>query len=254
MDPIINFPHYQYPIPIVTRLILTTLSGRRWSFREMAERLVTCQQPGFEIQGRENIPTTGPGVLTFNHYHRPGFQAWWLALTIASLVPVEMHWVVTGELTFPGSRVGFVGRPASRWVLGRLAHTFGFSLMPPMPPRPQDVPARAAAVREVLTIARRTPSLLLGLAPEGGDNPGGGLSRPAAGVGRFGTLLGAAGMEFIPIGAWEKAGVFHMCFGQKYQLRHPTGTTPDEKDRNSADEIMRHIAVLLPKNLRGDYA
>jgi len=247
-------PKYKYPFPIICKLIFCALLGRHWSFRDLASRLVSHQEPPFDIQGRENIPHQGPCVLTFNHYHRPGFQAWWLALTIASLVPVEMQWVVTGELTFPGSRVGFFGRPLSRWVLRRLAHTFGFILMPPMPPRPQDVQMRAAAVREVLTVVRRTPSMLLGLAPEGGDNVGGGLSHPAPGAGRFGALLASAGMQFVPIGAWEDNGVFHMRFGPKYQLNSPHGNLADEKDRSAAHEIMKHIAVLLPEGLRGDYA
>lgn len=215
--------------------------------------MVARQERAARIMEREYIPENGPCVITFNHYHRPGFQAWWLALYVAALVPREMHWVVTGELTFPGDWYGFVGRPLSRWVLKRLAHCYGFTSMPPMPPRPQDAEARAAAVRQVLSTIKHTNQPMLGLAPEGGDHPGGTLQMPAAGAGRFGLLLAGNGLRFVPAGAYEADDRFCLRFGPAYELKIPDGLTAPEKDRLAARIIMQNIANLLPEELRGDF-
>jgi 1-acyl-sn-glycerol-3-phosphate acyltransferase len=204
--------------------------------------------------GAENIPQAGPCLITFNHYYRPGFQAWWLALAIAAVVPAEMHWGTTGELTFPGKWYGFAGRPASRWLLRRLSKVYGFTVMPPMPPREMDVERRAKSVREYLAYARAHPQAVLGLAPEGRDNaPAGALAHPAPGAGRFLLLLAAAGFPVTPAGAYEEAGEFCLRFGEAYRLTVPRGPGPDEKDRLAAGIVMRAIAALLPERLRGDF-
>jgi 1-acyl-sn-glycerol-3-phosphate acyltransferase len=246
-------PNYIYPRPFITRIMLSICLGRRRSFHRDALAMTGFQKPSFSIMGRENIPTTGPGVVTFNHYHRPGFQAWWLALGIASVVEQEMHWVVTGELTCPGDWYGFLGRPLSRWALRKAAHSYGFTLMPPMPPRPQDAAARAFAVREVLSKVKQDRNLLLGLAPEGGDNPDGAVLMPAAGAGRFGLLLASTGMTFTPVGAFEQNGAFCLHFGPPYTLAVPAGLPTAEKDHQAARLMMQNIANLLPSSLRGEF-
>lgn len=215
--------------------------------------MITQQHPAPQILGREYIPVSGPCVITFNHYHREGFQAWWLALNIAAVVPQEMQWVVTGELTFPGAWYGFIGRPLSRWVLRRLAECYGFTRMPPMPPRPKEAEARAAAIRQVLTNIKHTEQAMLGLAPEGGDNPGGSLHMPAAGAGRFGMLLAGNGLRFIPAGVYEADGTFCVKFGPGYELKIPDGLSAQEKDQLASRIIMQNIAKLLPEKLRGDF-
>ena len=122
-----------------------------------------------------------------------------------------------------------------------------------MPPRPQDVTARARAVRQVFSWLKDSRVPILGLAPEGGDNPDGSICRPAPGAGRFGLLLAASGLRFFPVGAYEENGGFCMHFGPGYELK-PVGTMSAlEKDRLAADEIMQHIARLLPRSLRGEF-
>jgi 1-acyl-sn-glycerol-3-phosphate acyltransferase len=205
------------------------------------------------LLGTDNIPQSGPCVITFNHYFRPGFNAWWLPLAIAATVPVDMHFVMTGELTYPGRWYAPLGRVASKWILHRIARTYGFTAMPPMPPRPKDVQARADSVRRVLDFVKRTDRPVLGLAPEGGDSPDGTLSRPASGAGRFGLLLAASGLTFVPVGAYEENGAFHLHFGPPYLLTVPRGLSPDEKDRVAVTIIMENIARLLPERLRGEF-
>ncbi len=77
-----------------------------------------------------------------------------MAVAIASSIPADMHFTMTGELTFPGKWYAPLGRFLSRLILHRAARMYAFTSMPPMPPREKDVEARAASVRQVLEVAR----------------------------------------------------------------------------------------------------
>jgi hypothetical protein len=123
-----------------------------------------------------------------------------------------------------------------------------------MPPRQKDVEARAASVRKVLEFVRRAKNPILALAPEGGDSADGKLARPASGLGRFGLLLSKAGLNFVPVGAYEAEGVFTLCFGEAYTLRVARELSARERDEEAAQVIMKTIAELLPMNLRGEFA
>jgi hypothetical protein len=215
--------------------------------------MIACQKPEVLILGREFIPTHGPCAITFNHYHRSGFQAWWLALAVAAAVEQEMHWVVTNELSYPQKWYAFIGRPLSRRVLERLAKIYNFTGMPPMPPRPHDSEARAVAVRQVMSYVRQTEKPILGLAPEGCDNPDGVLCMPATGAGRFGLLLASRDFSFVPVGAFENEGRLCLRFGKEYDLHVPARLSASEKDLLAARIIMQKIADLLPISLRGEF-
>jgi 1-acyl-sn-glycerol-3-phosphate acyltransferase len=247
------YPNYIYPIPILLKVTAGLLLGQNRSFHLDAGEMTAAQRPPVNILGRENIPDKGPCVITFNHYNRSGFQAWWLALGVAAAVEKDMHWVVTNELTYPGKWYGFAGRPASHWVLKRLAKMYAFTGMPPMPPRPRDAAERARAVRQVLSFIKKAESPMLGLAPEGGDNPDGSICMPAPGAGRFGLLLAGCGLSFVPVGAYEADGAFCLRFGPRYELKQPGGASPKERDQQAARMIMQHIANLLPIDLRGEF-
>lgn len=201
--------------------------------------------------GEEHIPHKGPCVVTFNHYHRPDFNAIWMAAALAATIPAEMHFVMTGELTYPGKWYAPVGMFLSKVVLARAARVYGFTTMPPMPPREKDVAARARSVRRVLEVVRREKNIILGLAPEGGDHPSGELVMPASGAGRFALLLAAAGLKFVPVGVYEADGALCLNFGAAYELTVPRGLSADEKDKAAAQIVMSHIARLLPERLSG---
>ena len=245
-----NFPRYGLPSDVVAGLAFKAMFGLQRSFRKDALRCVGRLKPSLRIVGEENIPRSGPCVVTVNHYYRSGFGAWWIALAVAATVPVEMHWVTTGELTY----LGRLGSPLSRWGLARIAKTYGFTTMPPMPPRPGDVEARAKSVKKVLSLMKKTGNAVLGLAPEGADQGGGRLSLPPSGAGRFGLLLAGSGSAFVPVGAYEADGEFRLHFGPAYRLSVPAGLSSLEKDHQAAKTMMKHIAALLPDDLRGDFA
>ena len=171
-------------------IVRDAILGRRRSFhtdsrllvRGIASLRVIGAIPDLaSARGRRSLH--GGWLVTVNHYSRPGFRAWWIPISIASLFSCEMHWVITSTLTFPDFLRSHTVTPLSDWFLPRLACTYGFGSMPPMPPRPQDVAARARAVREVLRFARSTPPPVIGLAPEGGDSADNQLTLPSPGPG-----------------------------------------------------------------------
>ena len=244
-----NYPRYGLPTNVVVGLAFKALFGFQRSFRADATRCLGRLKPPLKVLGNEHIPSDGPCVVTVNHYYRPGFDAWWIALAIAATVPVEMHWIVTGELMYWGK----LGSTISRWGLDRIGKTYGFTTMPPIPPRPKDVEARARSVKKVLKLMKQAGNTILGLAPEGADQSGGQLSQPPTGAGRFGLLLAGSGSVFVPVGAYEADGAFCLHFGPAYRLSVPSGLSPDEKDHAAANIMMKNIAVLLPDELRGEF-
>jgi hypothetical protein len=245
------FPDYSYPPRLIPSLVASILFGGRRSFRRDGQLCIERLQPPLRVYCPENIPQSGPCLITFNHYYRPGFNAWWMALALAAAVPVDIHFTMTGELTFPGKWYAPLGMAGSRWLLRRFSKIYSFTCMPPMPPRKKDVAARANSVREFLTYAHDHPQAVLGLAPEGGDQPGGVLNWPSSGAGRFIALLVEQGFPILPVGMAEENGEFCLRFGIPYRLQVPHGLTSDGKDRAAAQMVMTAIAGQLPARLRG---
>lgn len=245
------YPRYSYPPFGFLRLAPNVFFGGYRSFRRDGLMCIEGLKPPLHLYGEENIPQAGPCLITFNHYYRPGFNAWWMALALAAAVPVDIHFTMTGELTWPGKWYAPVGQAGSRWLLKRFSKIYGFTTMPPMPPREKDVARRARSVRATMTYARGHPQTVLGLAPEGGDQPGGVLNWPASGAGRFILLLADLGFPLQPLGIFEENGEFCLHFGSKYQLQMPGNLSADGKDHAVAQSVMFAIAALLPDRLRG---
>jgi hypothetical protein len=221
------YPRYNYPPFVFFRLIPSVLFGGRRSFRADGQMCLERLKPPLRVYGEENIPPSGPCLITFNHYYRAGFNAWWMALALVATMPVEIHFVMTGELTWPGKCYAPLGQAGSRWLLKRFSKIYGFTTMPPMPPREKDVAARAGAVRETLSFARQHPQTILGLAPEGGDQPGGVLNWPSPGAGRFVLMLAEQGFPIQPVGAYEEHGEVCLHFGPAYRLQVPRNLSAD---------------------------
>lgn len=248
------YPSYAYPPRVLLELVRDGLIGRRRRFQSDARRCIARLHPGLRVFGLKSLPANGCYAITLNHYYRPGFGAQWSALAISASLTSDVRWIMTHELTFPGQWIAPLGMPVSRFLLGRAARTYGFIPMPPMPPRPRDVEARAAAVREALRYVRQTPQAIIAIAPEGGDQPGGRLSMPPPGAGRFCLLLAAAGIMFQPVGVYEAQGALTLNFGPPYELELALPTSPEERDRLAAHEVMSRIAPLLPPELRGEFS
>ncbi len=247
-------PRYSYPPRVIWALVRDAVLLRHRSFRSDALACVARLRPPLRLLGPEHIPSAGCFVVTPNHYYRRGFASQWTALAISASLPADVHWIMTGELTFPGSWIAPLGRPLSRFVLGRVSRVYDFTPMPPMPPRPREAGARAAAVRSVLHRAAHARDLVIGLAPEGGDQPAGRLSMPPSGVGRFCLLLAASGLRFLPVAVYEADGALTLRFGHPYELSLPGLDEAPGRDQFAASILMSHIAPLLPPELRGPFA
>jgi hypothetical protein len=227
--------------------------GRR-SFHLDAAALAERLRPPLRILGSEYLPDRGPSLITVNHYTRPGFPSWWIALAASAAVPVEIHWVMTAAWVFPDNpRKDRLIAPLTRWVFHRLARVYGFTTMPPMPPRPQEVAERARAVREALAYACQVPAPVIGLAPEGSDSNTGVLQAPPPGVGRFLLHLAACGLVIVPAGVFETRDGLNVRFGPHFRLSLPAGLSKEAADTQASRVVMRAIASLLPVELQGEF-
>jgi hypothetical protein len=226
-------------------------------FRPIARLLYRTLHPapkvefsaGASSQCKFNQAGTCLGTLiTTNHYSANDFHAWWISITISAVYPVNIHWVVTSGWENSGWLTDFTHR---LFPLG--SKLLGFTPMPAMPPLPIETEQRAQAVRKVLTYARQTPKAVVGLAPEGGDNPGGALGKLPPGVGRFIHLLSEYCPQVLPVGVWKDNGQIRLKFGKPFQLSLPEGLSTSARDRWVGNTVMCHIAGNLPPHLRGDY-
>lgn len=237
------------------RLALALPASRPRSFRQDALACTDNLRPFFKVFNAENIPGCGPCLITVNHYSKPGFQAWWLALSVNRIIPQEIHWVMTAAWTFPGRGAWSHSLVwLSKQIFRKVAVVYGFSTMPPMPPDPLEVNGRANAVRQVLKVARSKPDVWIGIAPEGRDAPGGVLQMPPPGTGRFLFLLAQAGLSFLPVGFYEDESGICLSFGKPYCLPVESSLTPAERDWRTSQTVMRQIAALLPSDLQGEFA
>jgi len=194
-----------------------------------------------------HIPARGPMLVVINHYSRPGFAAWWIALSISAALPMDVHWLMTSAWNHLGPLT-----PASRWLFPRLAQVYGFTPTPPMPPNPAETASRVQAVRQVLRVARR-PGAVIGLAPEGCDQPDGILGRPPPGSGRFIRQLAKTCHPILPVGFYEDRGGLCLQFGPPFELAPAAGGSQAAQDEDASRQVMAAIARQLPERLRGVY-
>lgn len=253
------------------KIAAAILSGRRRSFRQDARQCLTGLEPKLAVVGSGHIPAAGPCLVVTNHFSQArgidengktveAIGAWWLALAISAQIPTEMHWVMTGAWTYPDWLRSHTLTPFSTWLFQHLAAVYGFTSMPPMPPRLGEVEARARSVRQVVAYVRRTPQAWVGLAPEGRDIPGGALGEPPAGVGRFIELIttqkvapgsGTEAMPVLPAGMFVQGGGLHLRFGPPFVLDYERKLPAHQRDERISGQVMRAIASCLPLAMRG---
>jgi len=248
-----DMPHYRLPRRAAGGFLWSVLALRPRSFVRDARMAVARLRPELEVLGGEHVPAQGPCLVACNHYSRPGFGTWWLALAITAAVAAhrapaadpQIHWVMTGAWTYPDSPwKRRVLTPITRWAFGRVARVYGFVTTPPMPPDPGEVETRALAVLRTVRLARRLAQAggMLGLAPEGQDVPAG-LGEPPEGAGEFIALLVRAGLPVLPVGITELEGRLRVSFGPLFEPEIP----PDraERDQTVARQVMAAIESTL---------
>jgi hypothetical protein len=249
-----TYPDYPSILSWATlRSEISVLAGKQCSLRQLSLRMVQSLRPPLHVEGAPAMAGTGGMLIGVNHYHRPGFNAWWIAMAICAQFPVEIHWGITAAWTYADRFRSATATPLTRWLFRKVAKAYGLTVMPPMPAQSGEEMARAEAVRRILAYVRGTDRAMVGLAPEGGDSPTGALCQPPSGVGRFIALLGAEDLQLLPAGLYESEGRLNLRFGETRPIPRPKGL-PDRRDRDTADFVMREIASCLPASLWGEYA
>jgi 1-acyl-sn-glycerol-3-phosphate acyltransferase len=192
-------PKYPLPWSLVLQILGAALLLQPRSFQKDSQRFIAGLRPPLRISGLDAIDFGNSLLLTINHYQRPGFRAWWLPLSVSAVVPCRVRWVMTAAWTFAGRPLSRQLTALSSRLFRKIAAVYRFSTMPPMPPDPDEVGLRARSIRSVLTYARKTPSPVIGFAPEGQDSPDGRLMQPPPGEGHFIHHLAQPGLEIVPI-------------------------------------------------------
>jgi 1-acyl-sn-glycerol-3-phosphate acyltransferase len=188
-----------------------------------------------DVQGLENIPPTGPGILAANHLGRLDSPLIFSLVDRTDITSLVADKYQNNPLLRP-----LVNAVHGIWINREQA----------------DFRALHLALDYIESGG------LLGIAPEGTRSRTGALMPAKTGVA---YLAGRAGVFVVPAGIWgtEKAmaqlyrlhrPLIHIRFGQPFHL------PPLERgDRSAAlqkntDEIMCQIAALLPPAYRGVYA
>jgi len=246
-----SFPHYPSILADMLPVLPLLYSNRPRSVHADAVRIASRLNPPLQVHGQP--PQLSRGLFLVNHYGRPGFPSWWIGVALSSVIPTDIHWVMTAAWRFEQGFRAHVVTPFTRWLFARLARLYDFTTMPPMPPRPDEVRERAASIRQLVSLVQERTDILIGLAPEGDDSEQRALGTPPAGAGRVIRLLASKGLIPVPVGVYEAEGALHIRLGNPVQLPPPP---PDrtQDDLHTAAFIMRAIAACLPEELRGEYA
>jgi 1-acyl-sn-glycerol-3-phosphate acyltransferase len=188
-----------------------------------------------DIQGIENIPATGPGILAANHLGRLDS-----ALAFSLVDRTDITCLVADKY-----QNNLLLRPLVNALHGIWIN------------REQ---ADFRALRQALDYIKGGG--MLGIAPEGTRSKTGALMPAKTGVA---YLAARAGALVVPAGIWGtetaiaqlfrlRRPLLHVRFGQPFQLPQLERGDRSAGLQENTDEIMCHIAALLPPAYRGVYA
>jgi 1-acyl-sn-glycerol-3-phosphate acyltransferase len=185
------------------------------------------------ISGLENVPRKGPFILVSNHLNNADPPL------ITAYMPRRITWMAKQEL---------FDTP----VIGIFYHLYGL-----IPVRRSE--ADLKAVRRSQQALKR--GQVLGMFPEGTRSKDCQLHEAEPGTA---LLALRAKVPIVPIGIWGTETIrvprdiigrsrIHMKIGKPFRLADTKRVNKDTVSDGS-DEIMRHIAELLPLSYRGAYA
>jgi 1-acyl-sn-glycerol-3-phosphate acyltransferase len=188
----------------------------------------------FEVTGREYVPSSGPGLIIFNH--TSNFD---LPLVYAAVPRPDVIGLVAADYR-------------TRWWIRVLIEAQGSLWL-----------RRGESDRETLRRARDVlaSGRMLGMSPEGGRSSAGSLreARPGAA-----SLALTAGVPVVPAGivganqlhrSWRR---FHrpaitLRFGPAVDLPSASGLSRKAHRREATTAMMEAVARLLPPRYRGVY-
>jgi 1-acyl-sn-glycerol-3-phosphate acyltransferase len=202
---------------------------------DLTSRLVTRCLFRVDACDLDKIPLEGPYILISNH-----ITAFELPVLRALLRPRAVRALAKSE----------------SWDHRLLAWIFNQWQAIPIRRGESDM----TALRSALQVLR--DGGILGIMPEGTRSGDGQLAAGNAGIT---TLALKSGCPIVPMAFWgvEQAKEnakrlrrtdFHFRAGDPFQLEAPEGRLTREDRQRLADDVMRHIALLLPEAYRGAYA
>ncbi len=219
------------------------IHGTRWYraiFRLacVVVRLIVMRYARVTVRGAENMPKDGPVIVASNHLHNAD------PTLVAFSIPRDIHYMGKKEL----------------WkvpVFGLLIEFFGTF------PIDRGSPDRAA-LRYAESILKR--GWVLGMFPEGSRASSGMIEQVLPGAAFVAIRTGVpilpvaiTGTQILPLDAKSAKrgdkrrgrGQVTVAVGKPFHLTAEPGRKLDSK--TATDEIMRHIAVMLPPEYRGIY-
>ena len=109
---------------------------------------------------------------------------------------------------------------------------------------PEEATERASSVLRTVRLARQLSRTggMIGLTPEGQDNPGG-FGHPPPGAGEFMALLVEAGLPILPAGNGQTGGHLRVRFGPVFTPHVPPRR--ENRDAAVAGQVMGAIARCL---------
>jgi 1-acyl-sn-glycerol-3-phosphate acyltransferase len=186
------------------------------------------------VEGQENIPKSGPGILLINH--------------IAFIDPIVVLHVTKRDIV-PMAKIEVYDYP----VIGIFPHLWGV-----IPVRREEVDRRA--IQQSLDVLRAGELVLV--APEGTRGPS--LKQGKEGIA---YLASRSGAPIIPVAidgtigfpalrftkAWREPGA-SVRFGHPFRFRPEYLHTGRDQLRLMTDEAMYILAAMLPPDRRGYYS
>lgn len=253
--------HYGYSISTLLLPALRVLLGIPSQLSHDTALLLRGAHPAPRALNIENIPADSPFVLTLNHYDHPGLAAWWGAALIATTIaarrtcePHELHMMMAREWWYPHGYERWTKQPLTNWFFGQVSKAYGTIRLPPVLSNGEFRGEGAIAIRKAMALTHGDNPQLVGLAPEGktGDNLS--LCAPPHGCGLFMLLLTYDRIPILPVGVYEdETQTLIANFGEPYMLTVPRHLPKQERDRESARQVMIHIGRQLPKRMWGLY-
>lgn len=194
-------------------------------------RLLFFLLTDYEVRGQENLPVSGPLIVTTNHLSAVDLPAAMIAI--------------------PYQVTAFAASKHRKGLRGMLLRRFNVIWV-------RRGTADRRALRQALEVLRGGG--VLGLAPEGTRSPTGTLMRGKSGASFLALNSGAT---ILPIGLTGTETVLQewlhlrrprirVTIGKPYRLEAPREGRRDLKALS--DRMMLHIAELLPPDYQGEYA
>ena len=246
MSALSTYPSFSFPKKLIFKIAYSLIVNKKRSITFDSKSAISGIIPPIQIKGEENIPLKGPGLVTLNHYSRPGFSIMWAAAAISAQLPENQIWLMTNAWTKRTPGIDQLRTGITRILFKLLAAMYGLITTPPMPPAPDELTERALSIRKIIKVLRENPDTILCIAPEGQDIEFGKLGIPPTGTGKFVFEIQKQLKQIIPVGVWEENERLVLKFGEPYTIEN-SGIYIDIEPEIS-NLVMNQIANLLPDN------